>query len=120
LDVDYAERLAAGEHIGPSTSIERDFRKFDQENPQVYAELVRVARLWRERRSAQHLGIATLYEVTRWNLALATEDGTFKLNNNHRALYARKIMAHESDLADMFRTRKDDEIGRGCRCTACA
>ena len=111
-----ADALAAGAHIGPVETIERDFRAFDDGNPQVYAELCRLARLWRDRRELRHLGIATLYEVTRWNLALTTDGDAFKLNNNHRALYARKIMAHEADLAGLFAIRK---LPDRCRCSQC-
>jgi hypothetical protein len=110
------DELQSGAHIGPVESIERDFRAFDDRNPQVYAELCRLARLWVERRSLRHLGVATLYEVTRWNLALRTEGDSFKLNNNHRALYARKIMAHEPDLDGLFHTRKLIDT---CRCSRC-
>lgn len=111
--------LANGKHIGPERgmSIAEAFREFDDANPQVYDELVRLARLWKERRGTAHLGIKTIYEVCRWNLALSTAGDPFKLNNNYTALYARKIMKHEEDLAEMFFTRK---LNVKCRCSRCA
>jgi hypothetical protein len=110
------EQLALGEHQGPEETIERDFRKFDNAHPEVYAEIVRLARIWVERRGATRLGINVLYGVLRWNLTLERGEDGFKLNNNHQALYARKVMAHEPDLAGLFQLR-----GRSaaCQCSRC-
>jgi hypothetical protein len=62
-------------------------------------------------RTGRHkLGIKTLYERARWEIALATTDADFKLNNNFTAWYSRLIMAQEPDLAGLFdlRTSKAD------------
>lgn len=86
--------------------IEREFNDFHADHPEIYAELVRLARQWR---SAGHerLGIATLFEVLRWQSHLnGAHDGGYKLNNNYRALYARLIMAKNVDLAGLFETRE--------------
>jgi len=64
-----------------------------------------LAREWVARFGSHKLGIATLYERARWEIALATTDADFKLNNNFRAYYARLIMAHESDLEGLFDLR---------------
>jgi len=93
-------------HVGPTNTIEADFAAFHAANPHVYAELVRLARVWVRERGVNHLGIATLYEVARWNITLSTAGEAFKLNNNHRALYARLIMDQEPDLAGLFKTRR--------------
>lgn len=82
------------------------FERFDEEHPDVYRQLVRLAREWM---SVGHrkLGIATLFERLRWELhvsGLADEDG-YKLNNSYRAFYARKIMAENPDLDGIFETR---------------
>ena len=48
-----------------------------------------------------------LYEVLRWNYYLSTEgEEEFKLSNDFRAVYARKIMENEPDLADAFNTKQ--------------
>ena len=53
------------------------------------------------------LGIGMLYEVLRWNYYLSTEgEEEFKLSNDFRAVYARKIMENEPDLADAFNTKQ--------------
>jgi hypothetical protein len=48
--------------------------------------------------------------VARWEIALATTDADFKIDNSHRAFYSRLIMAQERDLAGLFdlRTSKAD------------
>jgi hypothetical protein len=96
------------------TTAER-FERFDHENPQVYVILVRLAREWVDRTGRRRLGIKSLFERARWEIALATSDPDFKLNNNYTAYYARLIMQREADLADLFATRRsaaDVSIGR--------
>lgn len=67
--------------------------------------LVRLARQWVDETGRHKLGIKTLYERARWEIALATTDPDFKLNNNFTAFYARLIMRREPDLADLFDLR---------------
>lgn len=89
----------------PVTRAER-FAEFHARNPQVYAELVRLAR---EAKVAglKHLGVRMLWEVCRWNFALRTSgDSGFKLNDHMSAAYARLIMQNEPDLRDAFEIRE--------------
>jgi hypothetical protein len=86
--------------------IEREFKDFHAEHPEVYLQLVRLARTWQSNGTAK-LGIATLFEVLRWNSHLNPQHtGGYKLNNNYRALYARLIMEQEQDLANLFEIRE--------------
>jgi hypothetical protein len=86
--------------------IVREFREFHLEHPEVYNELVKLARTW-QANGSDKLGIATLFEVLRWNSHLNPQrTGGYKLNNNYRALYARKIMEQESDLNGLFEIRE--------------
>ena len=82
------------------------FEQFHQDNPQVYATLCRLAREWIARTGRQKVGIGALTERCRWEIALATSDPEFKINNNFRAYYARLLMAREPDLADLFELRR--------------
>lgn len=81
------------------------FWQFHRANPDVYVQLVRLARQMRARGRAQY-GIGSLFEVLRWHRALETEGDPFKLNNNWRSRYARLIAAQEPDLSDFFETRQ--------------
>jgi hypothetical protein len=86
--------------------IEREFKDFHAEHPEVYTQLVSLARQWQMNGTAK-LGIATLFEVLRWNSHLNPgKDGGYKLNNNYRALYARLIMEQEPLLKGIFEIRE--------------
>lgn len=86
--------------------IEREFKDFHAQYPEVYEQLTRLARTWKSNGTAK-LGIATLFEVLRWNSHLnPNKDGGYKLNNNYRALYARLIMDQEPDLKGLFELRE--------------
>jgi hypothetical protein len=89
-------------------SIFARFQKFHANNPEVYNNLVRLAREFRMGRNFNRkMGIAMLFEVLRWNYYLNVDMGEeeFKLSNDFRAPYARLIMQQELDLADAFNTK---------------
>jgi len=87
------------------------FEQFHAENPHVYETLTRLAREWITKTGHRKLGIATLFERARWEIALATNDPDFRLNNNWRAFYARLIMRQEPDLAGLFHLRISEADG---------
>jgi hypothetical protein len=81
------------------------FEDFHRNNPEVYVELVALARRWKER-GFKKCGIGMLWEVLRWQrLMRDVHDGLFKLNNSYRSRYARLIMDTEPDLAGFFNVR---------------
>lgn len=85
--------------------IDRHFRTFHENNPEVYVELVRLARQLHGR-GHDRIGIGMLFEVIRWKRHLETVDVSgFKLNNNYRSRYARLIMEQEPDLFGVFELR---------------
>lgn len=88
-------------------SIEASFEAFHEANPWVYRALVELARDMHDRGRGR-VGMKMLFEVLRWQHALATVDPSseFKLNNNYHSRYARLIMDNEPDLAGLFETRK--------------
>lgn len=85
--------------------LEQAFRDFHRSNPAVYTRLVGLCRQARAR-GRNKVGIGMLFEVLRWDHLLRTNAEDFKLNNNHRAYYARLIMERESDLRGIFETRE--------------
>jgi hypothetical protein len=90
-------------------SIAERFEIFERENPHVYRTLVRLAREWVERTGGRKIGTKALFEVARWQIALATNDKDFKLNNNYTAYYARLMMHREPELAGLFDLRHSFE-----------
>ncbi len=91
---------------GKSTAqMEQEFNAFHRKHPEVYAVLCRLARA-RLVNGRKHLGIGALYESCRYEVGLGDKASTPHLNNNHRAFYARLLMAQEPDLAGVFQLRK--------------
>lgn len=89
---------------GPTSLVQR-FRDFHENNPIVYATLVRLAREWVRQTGRRRLGIAALWERMRWELSIKTTEESPRLNNDYKAFYSRLIMAQEEDLAGVFETR---------------
>jgi hypothetical protein len=77
---------------------------FHEENPDVYLLLVRYARE-AVRAGVGRVGIELLWNRMRWDKTVITNDSEFKLNQNYKAWYARRIMERESDLRGLFETR---------------
>lgn len=90
--------------------LEAAFWQFHQDNPDVYAELAALAKQLKAR-GHEHYGIGALFEVVRFHRHIETTDTEFKLNNNHRALYARLLMLLEPDLEGFFSTRERSPRG---------
>lgn len=85
------------------TPLEGRFRAFDEANPHVFDELLEIAREVRDR-GVKRIGIAFLFERLRWR-RMKTHGDPYRLNNSYRAFYARKLMAADPALADLFETR---------------
>jgi hypothetical protein len=88
-------------------TIYNKFRMFHMKHPEVYRELVKLARQWV---AAGHhrLGIKTLFERLRWEWhisGISDTDG-FKLNNNFAPYYARLIMEENPELDGLFELRQ--------------
>jgi hypothetical protein len=92
----------------PANELELAFREFHAAHPEVYAHLVRLARR-AVRRGHRHLGIGMLWETMRYRTLLGAqvpEEDEFRLNDHHRAYYARLMMKQETDLDGVFELRR--------------
>lgn len=108
LDVDVEEPDA------PLTLAQR-FERFDAANPRVFQTLRELAYEWIEQTGRRKLAIATLFEVARWRIAIQTTGEPFRLNNDFRSWYARKLMREVPDLDGVFELRRsvaDEALGR--------
>jgi hypothetical protein len=95
-------------HVAEPESIEQRFWTFHTAHPDVYRELVVLARRARAA-GRERLGMKMLFEVVRWNRTMAglPADGEeFKLNNNYTSRYARLLMEREAGLSGLFATRE--------------
>lgn len=86
-------------------SIQTAFEDFDAAHPEVRQYLVGLA-LELHRRGFRHYGIGALWERMRWHFEIERDmDEEFRLNNNYRSRYARKIMTEHPELEEFFEVR---------------
>ena len=78
--------------------------QFHQENPKVY-DLVKRFATEAKNGNRQRFGIAMIWERMRWYVAFETNDKTYKLNNNHKAFYARMLMIDDSYFIGVFKRK---------------
>lgn len=85
---------------------EQRFREFHEAHPEVYGQLVSLAR--RAKASGHtHYSARGLWEMLRFDRSVVERvDEPFKLNDHYIAHYARLIMEREPDLAGFFETRQ--------------
>lgn len=91
-----------------NTKIGSKAAKFDADNPHVYVMFAGYARQALSSKR-NRFGIAAIWEHMRWELAFNTTEKEFKINNNHRAYYARKIMADSKDFHGFFVTKGSNQ-----------
>jgi hypothetical protein len=109
-----AERIPAGHGqyaltFDDSLTTADRFERFHEQNPHVYRLLTDLARRWKIATGGQKLGIRTLWEQLRWQLATAATGVDYKLNDHFTSFYARLIERQEPDLRGLFELRKSPE-----------
>jgi hypothetical protein len=85
-------------------SIQQHFEIFDRDNPMIY-ELLVAGAYDAVTEGHKRFGIGYIWERIRWKLPIETYGSDFKLNNNFRSRYVRKIEANEPGLVGFFRKR---------------
>ncbi len=85
-------------------NLEKAFRKFHAGNPLVYDLFDKYAKLAKAT-GRDNFSVAMIWERMRWYTTIETTDPVYKLNNNHRAYYARMWMARNPGNKGFFRTR---------------
>jgi hypothetical protein len=85
--------------------LKREFHTFDQDNPQIWKWIVQYT-FQAIDAGRTTLSISLIIERVRWEVYVTTRsnDG-FKISNNHRAYYARKIMRRYPQYKGYFNTR---------------
>lgn len=90
---------------GTPTSLEIEFLEYDKANPEVWSMFCRFA-FDAIQRGRKTLSVSLIIERIRWEVFIVTQSGDgFKINNNHRAFYARKFMKVHPEYNEIFRTR---------------
>jgi len=106
-DFDLGLAVEQGGHVAHG-DLRRKAEEWITANPVIYALTERFALEMASKK--KKFGIALLFERVRWEIKVTAqpdEDG-FKLNNNHRAYVARRLVQDHPDLAQFlsFRTTK--------------
>ena len=80
---------------------------FHRANPSVWDALIAVCLRMRQA-GMRRWSINAAFEVVRYDYTLRTRGEPWKLNNTHRAYYARWLMREVPALAGLFETRTRD------------
>ena len=90
----------------PKRDLRREAEVFIEDHPHVYDLFERFAMQMASRR--RRFGISLLTERVRWEAIMTweTDDRGFKINNNHRAYIARKLIQDHPVLEDLIQCRK--------------
>lgn len=87
-------------------TIQDRFDAFHAQHPEVYRELVRIARLVKSS-GLSHYSIDACVQRVRWFFRFEHPDRRdFKINDHFSSRYARLIGQREPDLRTFFETRK--------------
>lgn len=91
-------------------TLDQRFEAFHARHPEVWALFVRFSLEMHEAGQRKHsqarYGIAAITERIRWHYAVSRDiKEPFKINNDFRARYARRLMQEYPQLAGMFVTR---------------
>ena len=94
-------------------SLDAQFIAFDSANPRVFIEFRRLAEEMFNAQIAKgkspKIGAGAIYEPRRWEIAIDTTNTygpDYKLNNNLRSRYARKLAAEDRRFLSAFEFRR--------------
>lgn len=93
-------------------NLQKQYEAFDAANPQVYAKLVEITAFVVAAGKTRY-GIAAIFERLRWILEFETDGNPYKLNNNYRAFYVRRLVAEHPEFASIFELRRSVADGTG-------
>lgn len=84
-----------------------EWSRFHNAHPEVWALFQRFT-FDRINRGFAHYGVGAIMERVRWETAIGADldEEEFKINNNHRAFYARFFMGYYPEHAGFFRVRE--------------
>lgn len=97
--------------VPAESPIQAKFEEFHRLNPWVYERFETMTREYLARGYTK-VGIAMLFEVTRWQHNMSTRDPAteFKLSNSYRSRYSRLLIANHPEWATVFETRELREV----------
>ena len=81
-----------------------NFEKYDKENPQIWKMFVKIA-MQAKMKGFKTYSANGIFEIMRWETRVTGND-EFKVNNNYRPDYARKMMSEYPAFKGFFRIRE--------------
>lgn len=86
------------------SKMEKQWRKFHKENPEVELELLKLAQALKKK-GHDTWGLPALWEVLRYEMTLRVPGFDHKFPNGYKAYYARLLMLKHRKLEGFFRIR---------------
>lgn len=80
---------------------------FDKANPWVYKIFCKLA-IQAYDSGHRKYSANGIFEYIRWYMSVERGDKTYKMNNNYRAYYARKLMSEDSRFGGFFEIREKE------------
>ncbi|MCX4666428.1 hypothetical protein OG453_07065 [Streptomyces sp. NBC_01381] len=90
---------------GDGLTIQERFEAFHRLNPWILEQL-EVLTADCVDRGLRRVGIGMLFEVLRWQYGRATRGEPWKLNNDFRSRYARRLLEQHPEWLPLFETRQ--------------
>ena len=82
-----------------------DFKKYHEENPHIWEAFKKYSLIAKNKRGFQNYSANGIFEIIRWHTDIASRD-EYKVNNNFRPDYARKMMKEFPEFEKFFRIRE--------------
>jgi hypothetical protein len=82
-----------------------DFKKYDEENPKIWEAFKKYSFLAKNERHFKNYSANGIFEIIRWHTELNSRNN-YKVNNNFRPDYARKMMEEFPEFKGFFRVRE--------------
>lgn len=89
----------------PRNRLEALFWEYHAQNPKVYDLFDRFTK-YAIQRGRTRFSVSVIVERIRWETTIETAGDDFKINNNHRAYYARLWMRNNPQYQGFFATRE--------------
>jgi len=81
-----------------------NFQQYHNDNPQIWEQFVKFSKQTKAK-GFQNYSVNGIFEIIRWHTPTSGND-KFKINNNYRPDYARKMMSEFPEFEGFFRIRE--------------
>lgn len=88
----------------PDTYMQRKFLAHHAANPVIYGLLMKYANI-AQKSGFDSYSINGIFERVRWHVTVDTTDGEYKMNNDFRSRYVRRMMKDHPHLNGFFEIR---------------